>query len=106
MEDYRYRDAARTGYRFLAFITVAVLTIQPSTGTRTRLAQRPVSNPFDRAAQTAPSRQYANLPLAFEPNLGQSDARVRYLARGSGMTLYFTDAETAIVLSRHANQPE
>jgi hypothetical protein len=39
--------------------------------------------------------------------MGQADARVLYLARGDAMTAFFTDTETAMVLSRrkHADQP-
>ena len=43
---------------------------------------------------------YGKLPLAFEPNLGQSDPQVRFLARGGGMTAFFTDTETVMVLGR------
>ena len=43
---------------------------------------------------------YGQLPLHFEPNVGQTDGRVRFLARGGGMTAFFTDAETVMVLGR------
>ncbi len=43
---------------------------------------------------------YGKLPLAFEPNVGQTDARVRFLARGGGMMAFFTDTETVMVLGR------
>ena len=46
------------------------------------------------------AESYGKLPLAFEPNLGQTDAHVRFLARGGGMTAFFTDTETAMVLGR------
>ena len=36
---------------------------------------------------------YANLPLSFEPNLGQTDAGVRFLAHGPGYTLFLTRSE-------------
>src|SRR6187549_3005616 len=39
-------------------------------------------------------------PLRFEPNLGRSDARVRFLTRAEGMTSFLTDSENVIVLSR------
>src|ERR1035441_2813458 len=51
-------------------------------------------------------REYGNLPLAFEPNLGQTDARVRFLARGGGMTAFFTDAETVMVLRRSREEEQ
>ena len=43
------------------------------------------------------AQQYGNLPLAFEPNQGQSDSRVRFLSRGSGYTVFLT--ETGPVLA-------
>jgi hypothetical protein len=44
--------------------------------------------------------RYAELPLAFEPNAGQTDGRVRYLARGSGYTIFLTDQKTVLSLTR------
>jgi hypothetical protein len=43
---------------------------------------------------------FDNLPLAFEPNVGQTDASVRYLAHGKGGTLYFAPSEVALVLQK------
>jgi len=43
------------------------------------------------------ARRFAGLPLSFEPNRGQVDRQVRFLARGSGYTLFLT--ERAAVLS-------
>lgn len=34
---------------------------------------------------------YAALPLAFEPNQGQTDAQVKYMARANGYTLFLTN---------------
>ncbi len=38
--------------------------------------------------------------LAFEPNVGQADPAVRYLARGAGYTLFLTDDGATLVLPR------
>ena len=46
------------------------------------------------------AESYGKLPLAFEPNLGQTDSQVRFVVRGGGMTAFFTDTETAMVLGR------
>ncbi len=52
---------------------------------------------------------YNHLPLMFEPNRGQTDSRVRFLARGSGYSLYLTADEAVLALrppassSRHPN---
>ena len=45
-------------------------------------------------------RRTAELPLAFELNRGQSDGSVRFLARGAGMTAFFTDTEVVMLLHR------
>lgn len=37
-----------------------------------------------------PVKGYGDLPLAFEPNQGQTDAQVRFLARGHGYSLFLT----------------
>lgn len=47
--------------------------------------------------------QYANLPMRFEPNVGQSDAAVRFLARGNGYTLFLAQSESVIVLGKPAS---
>jgi hypothetical protein len=45
---------------------------------------------------------YSHLPLAFEANRGQSDARVKFLARGSGYGLFLTAKEAVLVLQPSA----
>ncbi len=49
------------------------------------------------------SSAYDALPLRFEPNFGQTDARVGFLAHGPGYTLYLTGDEAVFSL-RGANQ--
>ena len=41
---------------------------------------------------------YESLPLAFEANAGQFDDAVRFLARGSGYTLWVTPGEAVLGL--------
>jgi len=41
---------------------------------------------------------YGKLPLAFEANHGQSDKRVKFLARGKGYSLFLTAQEAVITL--------
>jgi hypothetical protein len=38
----------------------------------------------------------SKLPLAFEQNLGQTDARVKYVARASGYTVFLTDKDAVL----------
>jgi hypothetical protein len=43
---------------------------------------------------------YGHVPLAFEPNQGQADAVVNYLARGSDYALFLTDTATVLSLQQ------
>jgi Domain of unknown function DUF11/Beta-propeller repeat len=57
-------------------------------------------------APTVPSTRqvlatYSQLPMTFEPNQGQTDASVRFLARGGGYSLYLT-ADEAILALQHS----
>jgi uncharacterized protein (TIGR03437 family) len=45
---------------------------------------------------------YGKLPLSFEPNRGQADPEVRFLARGNGYTLFLTATETVLSLPEPA----
>src|SRR5882762_2037201 len=47
--------------------------------------------------RTAPGN-YGQLPMSFEPNAGQTDARVQFLSRGAGYTLFLTDHEAVLSL--------
>ncbi len=46
------------------------------------------------------SQDYGNLPIHFERNSGQTDARVKFLARGKGYTLFLTDGEAVLKLQK------
>src|SRR5688572_24107820 len=39
---------------------------------------------------------YGKLPLSFEENQGQTDSRVKFIARGSGYTLFLTATEAVL----------
>jgi hypothetical protein len=45
---------------------------------------------------------YASLPLAFEQNRGQASPVVKFLARGSGFAVFFTEDEAVMSLERSA----
>jgi hypothetical protein len=52
-------------------------------------------------ATPAPVRVHdGELPLSFEANQGQTDARVKFLARGHGSTLFLTATDAVLVLSQ------
>lgn len=43
---------------------------------------------------------YGKVPIAFEPNRGQADAHVRFVAQGHGYQVLLTEEETVIALRR------
>jgi hypothetical protein len=51
-----------------------------------------------RAVETSTAKVLGRAPLAFEPNLGQSDPQVRYLTRGAGYALFLTRDEAVLSL--------
>jgi len=90
------------GAAILAVGSGAVLAGLTNRGDRSR-AHNPASRP---TASTQRSTQvlaaYSHLPLVFEPNQGQSDPRVKFLARGSGYGLFLTGDEAVLTLQPSA----
>jgi hypothetical protein len=43
---------------------------------------------------------YGKLPISFEPNHGQTDAQVKFIARGAGYTLFLTPTEAVFSLQQ------
>jgi len=66
------------------------------------LAAPPVLNSRDTDAATRNKAaiRYAQLPIAFELNRGQSNPQVKALARGAGYGLFLTADESVLVLAR------
>ena len=57
------------------------------------------------AAGALHQRGYGQLPMRFEPNQGQTDAAVQYLARGTGYQLFLTAEEAVLVLRQGRPEP-
>ena len=58
--------------------------------------------PTDAATKARVAANYGKLPLIFEANRGQTDARVKFLSRGPGYSLFLTESEAVLSL-RGAN---
>ncbi len=56
------------------------------------------SLPTDAATKARVAANYGKLPLIFEANRGQTDARVKFLSRGPGYTLFLTESEAVLSL--------
>ena len=59
-----------------------------------------VSSSAGRPAAHPVSKRSLSFPLFFEPNVGQTDGRVKFLARGSGYGLFLT-ADEAVLSLQH-----
>jgi hypothetical protein len=56
--------------------------------------------PSREGMRTRIQEAYGKLPLSFEPNQGQTEARVKFVARGSGYSLFLTPQEAILALNR------
>lgn len=79
---------------FLSGLVILTLSLRPG--------------PPNRAKELFPLKAaYAQVPMMFEANAGQTDPQVRYLARGSGYTIFLTSKGAVLTLQDrpgdHAN---
>jgi len=81
----------------LSAAAVCLLQLALALGSQPSLAQ---SAPAAGKAQI--TQDYGKLPISFEANQGQTDKRVKFLARGQGYGLFLTGQEA--VLTLHAPQ--
>jgi chitodextrinase len=77
--------------RIASLLVLALAGVGLSTAAAARRAAAPDARP-------APTSRGFRLPIAFEANRGQTDSRVRYLARGAQSTLFITPSEAVLAL--------
>lgn len=98
----------------LILVTVVAASVWPSV--RSRLNGSGPNLPAvteaarSRAAKLAPARRatlrrnFGKVPLSFEANKGQTDARVKFLSRGLGYSLFLTPTEAVLALRKPGNR--
>src|ERR1035437_5046873 len=79
----------------------AAMSMAPQMAAISELGQ---AKPMDLSAQVKAKSEYAKQPLSFEANRGQTDASVKFLARGKGYTLFLTPAEAVLSLKTQNTQ--
>src|SRR5271157_469613 len=79
------------------FLASLLLSVVPALSAGSPRGSSPAAPP---PSSGDPRVAYANLPLSFEVNQGQTDPRVRFLARGQGYTLFLTAAEAVLALGK------
>ncbi len=70
----------------------------PLPASPTKADAPPTAAKPDAATKARIVETYGKLPLSFEANQGQTDDRVKYLARGRGYMLFLTSTEAVLVL--------
>ena len=55
---------------------------------------------IDRTTRTRIEQTYGKLPIRFEANEGQTDARVKFMARGAGYSVFLTGDEAVLQLRK------
>lgn len=74
---------------------VSAISLSPDKGALNELGQ---DKKIDATARANAEASYAKRPLSFEANQGQTDAAVKFLARGKGYTLFLTPSEAVLAL--------
>lgn len=76
----------------LLALTAALVAVNPA-----RAAGREIAAP---QASPALAAGYGRLPLQFEPNVGQTDKRVKFITHSNGATLFLTGNQAVLCLTR------
>jgi hypothetical protein len=80
-----------------------VITITPSLLSNASLMTRTAPLGARSSVGSVAAAAYGKLPVSFEPNLGQSDRRVKFLSRGPGYALFLTPTEAVLTLHKRSN---
>jgi hypothetical protein len=75
--------------------SLAVLATPEQLPDQPRMGVSPAA--VDEARKKSAIDAYGSLPLGFEPNRGQTDPRVKFLARGHGLTLFLSSPDAVLV---------
>jgi hypothetical protein len=79
----------------------AAVSLAPNMGPLSQSAQ---SKTMDLSAKVKAEAAYSKVPLSFEANHGQTDASVKFLARGKGYNLFLTAQEAVLTLKAPSAQ--
>jgi len=93
-----------------ALILASLILLSSSDGIVEKMMPEKLSSTADSLSTAAeerlladaekPSEKYGKLPISFEPNIGQTDKSVRFLARGAGYSLFLKNSEALLSLHK------
>jgi hypothetical protein len=78
------------------FVSLSSAGQSPHNGSSSKSYAGLMSGPMTVSADV--TRSYGQLPLGFEPNVGQTDPQVQFLAHGKGYELFLTEREAVLAL--------
>ncbi len=81
------------------FRPAAKIPAESKLGSSREILPKPTSPHHAGVRPGREARTVGKLPLSFEPNLGQADPHVRFLARSRGVTTFLTDSEAVTVMT-------
>ncbi len=87
-------------FTIIAVVFLAGNTEQKQSETVSSQTPSAVSDIADLQKKQKIAEEYGKLPLHFEPNLGQTDERVKFTARGKGYALFLTEKEAVLSLEQ------
>ena len=93
----------KSNYFAWLLISATLLAQSKAVPQNSALAATASAHPAD---PTGVLKTYGKLPLSFEPNLGQVDAQVKFLSRGSGYALFLTRQEAVLSFRQQDSQQE
>jgi len=82
-------------------VLIAVLSIGFTVASVAALGPRQAARRSPYSGHIKIADIYGKVPLSFERNDGQTDAQVKFLARGNGYTLFLTPSENVLALRTH-----
>ena len=59
-------------------------------------SHNPVRGRPNNGKSLPPGLAHVSIPITFEPNVGQTDSRIKFLGRGKGLTIFLTQDEIAL----------
>ena len=94
--DFRWRRVLGVSAAILLAGVLAASYSHPQAVSQKNVLKASLDQSGKQTTQAKVNESVGKLPLAFEPNLGQTDAQVKYVARAKGYTAYLTANETVL----------
>lgn len=95
----------RSAVMFVLVLALVIVPVERATWAVSSSLAAPIRSPQPsapvtdvKAAQLTPQQTYAKVGLTFEPNQGQTDDQVHFLAHGAGYTVFLTSNEAVFAL--------